>query len=108
MRLARDAGVDDICIHAILDGRDTDPHSGLGYVRDLQAELDRLGAGRIVSVSGRYYAMDRDKRWDRVEKAWRAYAHGEGETGADAESIIQTGFLRNINKPMSGPVVEQY
>ncbi|MBU0741401.1 2,3-bisphosphoglycerate-independent phosphoglycerate mutase [bacterium] len=90
--LARDAGVRDICIHAILDGRDTDPLGGLGYVRDLQAELDRLGAGRVVSVCGRYYAMDRDKRWDRVERAWRAYVHGEGETGADAESIIQASY----------------
>ncbi|MBC8426125.1 2,3-bisphosphoglycerate-independent phosphoglycerate mutase, partial [bacterium] len=90
--LARDAGVRDICIHAILDGRDTDPNSGLGYVRDLQAELTRIGAGRVVSVSGRYYAMDRDKRWDRVEKAWRAYVHGEGERGADAEAIIEASY----------------
>ncbi len=90
--LARDAGVADIRIHAILDGRDTDPNSGLGYVRDLQTKLDELGAGRIVSVSGRYYAMDRDKRWDRVEKAWRAYVHGEGEAGTDAESIIQASY----------------
>jgi len=94
--LARDAGVADICIHVILDGRDTDPHSGLGYVRELQSQLDRLGAGRIVSVSGRYYAMDRDKRWDRVEKAWRAYVHGEGESGADAESIIQASYDADI------------
>ncbi len=94
--LARDAGVTDICIHAILDGRDTDPNSGLGYVRDLQVELDRLGAGRIVSVSGRYYAMDRDKRWERVEKAWRAYVHGEGKTGADAETIIQSSYDTDV------------
>jgi len=94
--LARDAGVADICIHAILDGRDTDPHSGLGYVRELQAKLEELRAGRIVSVSGRYYAMDRDKRWDRVEKAWRAYVHGEGERGADAGSIIQASYEADV------------
>jgi 2,3-bisphosphoglycerate-independent phosphoglycerate mutase len=94
--LARDAGVADICIHVILDGRDTDPNSGLGYVRDLQSQLKDLGAGRIVSVSGRYYAMDRDKRWDRVEKAWRAYVHGEGETGVDAESIIQASYDADV------------
>ena len=96
VRLARDAGVADICIHAILDGRDTDPNSGLDYVRDLQAALDDMGAGRIVSVSGRYYAMDRDKRWDRVEKAWRAYVHGEGESGVDAASIIQASYDADV------------
>ncbi len=94
--LARDAGVSDICIHAILDGRDTDPNSGLGYVRDLQTALDGIGAGRVVSVSGRYYAMDRDKRWDRVEKAWRLYVHGEGGSGADAASIIEASYADGV------------
>ncbi len=94
--LARDAGVTDICIHAILDGRDTDPESGLGYVRDLEAKLAELGAGRVVTVSGRYYAMDRDKRWDRVEKAWRLYVHGEGETGESAASIIEASYAAGV------------
>ena len=94
--LARDAGVADICIHAILDGRDTDPHAGLDYVRALEAKLADLGAGRVVSVSGRYYAMDRDKRWDRVEKAWRLYVHGEGVEGETAEDAIAASYASDV------------
>ncbi|MGE4553177.1 MAG: 2,3-bisphosphoglycerate-independent phosphoglycerate mutase, partial [Desulfovibrionaceae bacterium] len=73
---ARDLGVREILVHAFLDGRDTPPSSGLGYVRALEAELKRLGAGRVASVCGRYWAMDRDKRWDRNKLAWDALVHG--------------------------------
>ena len=89
---ARDAGIDRILIHVLLDGRDTDPESGLGYVGDLQTELDRIGAGRIATVGGRYYGMDRDKRWDRVETAWRAMVDGEGETATDAAELIRASY----------------
>ena len=60
-----------------MDGRDTDPHSGKGFLADLQAKLDELGIGTIASVSGRYYAMDRDNNWDREEKAYAAFVYGE-------------------------------
>jgi len=68
---ARDAGLTEIFVHAFLDGRDTDPRSGKGYVADLVDAMNTMGAGRIASVCGRYWAMDRDKRWDRVERAWK-------------------------------------
>jgi len=79
---ARDEGIDEIYIHALMDGRDTDPRSGKGYVAELQKKLEELGAGRIATVCGRYWGMDRDKRWDRVERAWKMLVQGESETTA--------------------------
>jgi 2,3-bisphosphoglycerate-independent phosphoglycerate mutase len=81
---ARDAGVREIFIHALLDGRDTDPRSGRGYLADLQAQLDLMGAGAIATVCGRYWAMDRDKRWDRVLRAWNMLTRGQSEQTADS------------------------
>jgi len=91
IELARREGVD-VCVHAFMDGRDTPPQSGAGYLEQLEAELARLGHGRLASVTGRYYAMDRDNRWERVERAWRAMTLGEGvpvRTGAEA---IQSAY----------------
>ena len=64
-----------------MDGRDTPPQSGAGYLEQLEAEMTRLGHGRLATVIGRYYAMDRDNRWDRVKRAWQAMALGEGQPG---------------------------
>jgi len=87
LELAKQAGVD-ACVHAFMDGRDTPPRSGAGYLEELEAEMVRLGHGCLATVTGRYYAMDRDNRWDRVEKAWRAIALGEGQpAGSGAEAI---------------------
>jgi len=105
VREARDAGIADICVHAFLDGRDTDPESGLRYLGELQAELDRLDAGRIVSVGGRYWGMDRDKRWARVEKAWRALVHGEGEKAGDAEQAVRDSYAAGITDEFVEPHV---
>ncbi len=90
------ADVGEIFVHAFLDGRDTDPHGGLGYIRELEAQLARIGAGRIASVSGRYYAMDRDQRWDRVEKAWRALVHGEGVAASDAAAAVEASYAAGV------------
>ena len=65
-------------MHAVLDGRDKPPRSALPFVDQLEAKLKELGCGRIATVIGRYFAMDRDKRWERVERAWRAIVDGEG------------------------------
>ena len=67
LEMAKHMGAKDVYLHCIMDGRDTDPHSGKGFLADLQAKLDELGLGKIASVSGRYYAMDRDNNWDREE-----------------------------------------
>ncbi|PIE75511.1 phosphoglycerate mutase (2,3-diphosphoglycerate-independent) [bacterium DOLJORAL78_65_58] len=82
VKAARDAGLEEIFIHALMDGRDTDPRSGQGYMEELQQKLDELGAGRVATVCGRYWGMDRDKRWDRVQRAWKMLVQGESETTA--------------------------
>jgi len=78
VQLAKQAGVDDIFIHAITDGRDTSPSGGAGYLAKVEDEVAKCGA-RVATVVGRYFAMDRDKRWDRVKLAWDAIVHGKGE-----------------------------
>ena len=79
---------DQVIVHAILDGRDTPPRSGAGYLQDVQAEIARVGVGRIGTVMGRYYAMDRDNRQERTQRAFRAYVAGEGQqAGSPAEAI---------------------
>ncbi|WP_029915502.1 2,3-bisphosphoglycerate-independent phosphoglycerate mutase [Pelobacter seleniigenes] len=88
VRLAKQLGVKDVCVHAFMDGRDTPPQSGVDYLQELEAELSAIGLGRIATVSGRYWAMDRDNRWDRVEKAYLAMTAGTGrQAGSSAEAI---------------------
>jgi len=89
VKQARDDGFEEIFVHALLDGRDTDPRSGLGYVRTTAEKLDALGAGRIATVMGRYYGMDRDKRWERNALAWQAIVEGEGLRAAEPLAAIQ-------------------
>lgn len=102
---AKAAGVREVFVHAFLDGRDTDPQAGLGYVEDLRAELARIGAGRVATVMGRYYAMDRDKRWDRVQKAWRALVHGEGVLADDPAHAIRASYAGGVTDEFVLPVV---
>ncbi len=102
---AKAAGVREILVHAFLDGRDTDPRGGLGYVAALQERLAAMGAGRIATVTGRYYAMDRDKRWDRVERAWRALVHGEGTAAADPLAAIRASYDAGVTDEFVEPVV---
>lgn len=90
--LARRRGVVNVVFHAFLDGRDTPPSSALGYVQKLEEHLAKLGVGRIASVSGRYYAMDRDKRWDRVQKAYEALVLGEGVRSASAIEAVKDSY----------------
>jgi 2,3-bisphosphoglycerate-independent phosphoglycerate mutase len=78
VKAAKDAGIGKIFIHAFLDGRDTSPTGGAHYLAELQAKLKEIGAGKIATVIGRYYAMDRDNRWERVELAWKLIFLGEG------------------------------
>ncbi len=96
IRLARRRDIPEILIHAFTDGRDTAPHSGLGYLADLEAHLKAEGIGAVATVSGRYYAMDRDNRWDRTEKAYRALVFREGDTYDSAEAAIQTQYDRGV------------
>jgi len=90
--MAKAQGVREIFIHAFLDGRDTPPKSGLGYIQALQSKLDELGAGRIATVTGRYYAMDRDKHYERNEPAYLALACGQGVAVTDAASAVSAAY----------------
>ncbi|MDY0109408.1 MAG: 2,3-bisphosphoglycerate-independent phosphoglycerate mutase [Candidatus Krumholzibacteria bacterium] len=105
VREAKAAGFTDICIHAMLDGRDTDPHSGLGYVRELLDKLNEIGAGRVATVMGRYYGMDRDKRWDRNEKAWQAIVEAQGPRAGDPLAAIQASYDDDVSDEFMLPVV---
>jgi 2,3-bisphosphoglycerate-independent phosphoglycerate mutase len=90
--LAKAKGVREILVHAFLDGRDTPPSSGLGYVQALEAKLKEIGAGRIATVTGRYYAMDRDKHYERNEPAYLALACGQGTPAASACSAVKDAY----------------
>lgn len=90
--MAKQAGVRDVYVHAFTDGRDEPPTSAAGYVRDLVAQLKRIGIGRIATVSGRYFAMDRDKRWDRTERAYRAIVEADGPTASDPIDFITSSY----------------
>ena len=78
LELAKRQGLTDVCVHCFLDGRDTAPTSGKEFIEELEAKIKEIGVGQIASIEGRYYAMDRDNRWDRVEKAYNAMTKGEG------------------------------
>lgn len=92
VRMAKQLGVSDVCIHAFLDGRDTPPSSGAGYLEQLESELAEIGLGRVATITGRYWAMDRDNRWDRVEKAYRAMTVGNGQQAATSAEAIQAAY----------------
>jgi 2,3-bisphosphoglycerate-independent phosphoglycerate mutase len=97
--------VADVCVHAFLDGRDTPPRSGLGYVEELDAFLLRAGAGRIATVTGRYYAMDRDQRWERVREAYEALTAGQGRTAPSAAQAVRDAYAAGENDEFVRPRV---
>jgi 2,3-bisphosphoglycerate-independent phosphoglycerate mutase len=90
--MARKRGLDKVFVHAILDGRDTSPESGVHFLERLQEHLDLNRFGQIASVCGRYYAMDRDRRWDRTEKAFRLYTRAEGVSEADPIAAVKKSY----------------
>ncbi|WNJ17603.1 2,3-bisphosphoglycerate-independent phosphoglycerate mutase [Pontibacter sp. G13] len=104
-----EAGVKEIYIHAFTDGRDTSPTGGLQYTEELQAHLDQVGSGKIASVIGRYFAMDRDKRWPRVKKAYDLIVNGEGKPFESALDAIQDSYDEGVTDEFIEPrvIVEQ-
>ncbi|TME74484.1 MAG: 2,3-bisphosphoglycerate-independent phosphoglycerate mutase [Chloroflexi bacterium] len=103
VEMAHQLGVPRIHIHAFTDGRDEPPTSAAGFMQDLLAELKRIGAGRIASVSGRYYAMDRDKRWERTELAYRTVVEATGPTAADPLVFIKESYEAGITDEFLKP-----
>ena len=92
LEMAKREGLSKVYVHCFLDGRDTPPASGKGYIEQLEAKMKEIGVGQIGVVSGRYYAMDRDNRWDRVEMAYKALTKGEGVKGTDAAAAVQASY----------------
>ncbi len=104
LEMAKAEGVTDVCVHAFLDGRDTPPESGAGYIAGLEKKLRELGIGRIASLAGRYYAMDRDKRWERIERAFGAMVLGNGEKAHNAGEAIRRSYECGVTDEFVEPV----
>jgi 2,3-bisphosphoglycerate-independent phosphoglycerate mutase len=105
LRMAKERGLQRVYIHCFLDGRDTPPMSAYGYVEALQVQCGHIGCGRIASVVGRYYAMDRDKRWERTERAYQLLVKAEGERGIDPVAAVRAAYERGLTDEFIEPIV---
>ncbi len=107
VELAKRQGLtpDQVVVHAILDGRDTPPRSGAGFLTQLEQELARIGVGRIGTVIGRYYSMDRDNRWERTTRAYQAYVSGTGPTATAVSDAIAASYARDVTDEFVEPTV---
>ncbi len=104
LEMAKAQDIEDVCLHVITDGRDTKPTEGRMAVQKIQDYVDGLGLGRLVTLSGRYYAMDRDNRWDRVEKAYHVMVDGGEGTGQSADAVLEASYASDINDEFIEPV----
>jgi 2,3-bisphosphoglycerate-independent phosphoglycerate mutase len=104
LQMAKKQSVEQVFVHCFMDGRDTPPESGVGFIEQIQKELRQIGVGKIASVSGRYYAMDRDKRWDRVERAFNAMVLGKGEKSDDPVAAVKRSYEHGITDEFVEPV----
>jgi 2,3-bisphosphoglycerate-independent phosphoglycerate mutase len=104
LEMAKREGVADLCVHCFMDGRDTPPESGAGFLEALQKEIRRIGVGRIATVSGRYYAMDRDKRWERIERAKSAMTEGSVEKNMDPVAAAKRSYERGVTDEFVEPI----
>ncbi|MBW7652025.1 2,3-bisphosphoglycerate-independent phosphoglycerate mutase [Anoxybacillus sp. ST4] len=96
LKLAAKEGVKNVYIHGFLDGRDVGPQTAKTYIQQLNEQIEQIGVGEIATISGRYYSMDRDKRWERVEKAYRAMVYGEGPAYRDALACVDDSYANGI------------
>lgn len=102
--MAKQHGLTEVFVHCFMDGRDTPPESGAGYIQQLEQKMHQLGLGRIASVSGRYYAMDRDKRWDRIERAFGAMVLGNGIKAQSALEAVRRSYEHGVTDEFIEPV----
>lgn len=107
LRMAKERGLQRVYVHCFLDGRDTPPMSAYGYVEALQVETGKIGCGRIASAVGRYYAMDRDKRWERTERAYNLLVKAEGERVIDVVEAIKRSYERGVTDEFVEPIVAE-
>ncbi len=96
LKFAKAKNVDKVYIHVFTDGRDVSPTSGINFIKELENKISEIGVGKIATISGRYYAMDRDKRWDRLQKVYDLIVNGKGKTDKNAVSIIEKSYRENI------------
>lgn len=105
LEMAKREGLEKVYVHCFLDGRDTPPASGKDFVAELDNKIKEIGVGKIATVMGRYYAMDRDNNWDRVEKAWRAMVKGEGVDADDGVSGVAASYAEEVTDEFVKPIV---
>ena len=105
LRMAKARGLGAVFVHALMDGRDTPPRAGAAYLRSLLAVMEREGIGRLATVIGRYYAMDRDHRWPRIERAWRAIVCGEGKPATDPVAAVEASYAGEVTDEFLEPIV---
>ncbi|MER2142115.1 MAG: 2,3-bisphosphoglycerate-independent phosphoglycerate mutase, partial [Priestia megaterium] len=105
LRLAAKEGMEEVYVHAFLDGRDVGPKTAKKYIEDAQAKMKEIGVGQFATISGRYYSMDRDKRWERVEKSYRAMVYGEGPTYTDPIELVNDSYENGIHDEFVIPSV---
>jgi len=101
--LAKLQGIREVCIHVITDGRDTNPSDGVKYIEAIQEHIDKIGIGQIVTICGRYYAMDRDRRWDRTQRAYDLYTHDQSVDSRSAIAVMEDSYQQNINDEFIEP-----
>ena len=104
LAVAKEYGLEDVFVHCFMDGRDTDPKSGKGFIADLEAEMAKT-TGKVASVCGRYYAMDRDKRWERVQLAYDLLVKGEGTKATSATDAIEASYNEGVTDEFIKPIV---
>jgi len=105
LKMAKEQGLGRVFVHAFMDGRDTLPTNGAGYLEQLQQKMREYNCGKIATVNGRYYAMDRDRRWERIEKAYDAIVRGGGLTAASATAAIQQSYASGVTDEFIVPTV---
>ena len=103
LEMAKKQGLAKVYVHCFMDGRDTPPSSGKDYIQGLLAQMERMGVGKIATISGRYYAMDRDNRWERVQKAYDAMVNGRGTVQADPVKVMEESYAAGTTSSWCPP-----
>lgn len=105
LKLAKANGIEEVYVHGFLDGRDVGPKTALGYIEETEKQMEQIGVGKFASIHGRYYAMDRDRRWERVQLTYNALVDGVGQTAATAMAGVQSSYDRDITDEFVVPFV---
>ncbi len=104
LKMAKQQGVKEVFVHAFMDGRDTGPNTGVGFIEDVQRHIDEIGIGKVASLSGRYYAMDRDNRWERIQRAYDAMVEGTGIHTTDPTAALKASYQKDVTDEFIEPM----